>query len=229
MTRSSWRSRPRTPSHTSRPASNRAAGARRHAPQDAAPRIGQPAVVEVLHARAFGFDVVERDIEAAVLPVAIEILPEIRQLQRRAERVGRAIEPWVVVPGNPKHQPADRIGRSAAVVEHALPRVVAMRRDILTKRAEQIVEERHWKIAGADGRAQREKHTVVRMVAGGTPASVTHACSRFCQSSSTSNRSSSGRRPSSAKSSAVRANAYTAATCGRMRGGSSHEATGKFS
>ena len=36
-----------------------------------------------------------------------------------------------------------------------------MRRDILTKRAEQIVEKRHGKMTGADSRAQREKHTVV--------------------------------------------------------------------
>ena len=136
--------------------------ARRHAAQDALPRLGQPPFVEILHARTLGVDVVERRVESPFLPIALEILPEVRELQRGAERVRRAIEPRIVVPGDAEHEPSDRVRRAAAVIEQARPRVVPMRRDILTKRAEQIVEERHRKMTRANGRTERHEHTVVR-------------------------------------------------------------------
>ena len=62
-------------------------------------------------------------------------------------------------------------------------------------------------------------------------ATAAQAASRslHCQRSRRACRSSTERSPSSAKSSAARANAYTAATCGRMRRGSRSDATGKFS
>ena len=69
-----------------------------HAPQDALPRLGHPAIVEIRDARAPCRDVVQRHVQAAVLPVAIEVLPEVRQLQRGAQRVRRSIERRVVEP-----------------------------------------------------------------------------------------------------------------------------------
>src|SRR6202008_4212402 len=64
------------------------------------------------------------NIQATGPPVASDILPEIRQLQSRAERVRRSIQCLVVVAGDPPDQTADRIRRSPAVVEHVTPRGV---------------------------------------------------------------------------------------------------------
>jgi hypothetical protein len=77
----------------------------------------------------------------------------------------------------------------------------------------------------------------IETVCGGSPGSggapgwsaIAACLSRRSHPSSSACRASTGRCPSSAKSSAARANAYTAATCRRMRPGTSQDATGKFS
>ena len=75
-----------------------------YAPQDALPRLGHPAIVEIRGARPLCRDVVQRHVQAAILPVAIEVLPEVRQLERRAQRVRRWIERRVVYPSDAKHE-----------------------------------------------------------------------------------------------------------------------------
>src|SRR5258706_13469877 len=67
---------------------------------------------------------VARHVEPTRAPVAAELLPEIRQLQRRAQRVRGSIERLAAIAGSPEHESPDRIGRSAAVVENVWPRGV---------------------------------------------------------------------------------------------------------
>ena len=58
-----------------------------------------------------------RQIDAILRPVDGDVLPEIDQLQRRANAVGTT---QIIVTGTPdemQHQPSDRVGRTAAVVE----------------------------------------------------------------------------------------------------------------
>ena len=92
----------------------------------------------------------ERYIQSSAPPVDREILPEVRQLKGRAYRVRLLIEPLIIVTGDPKHEPAHRIGGSTAVVEQVDPCRVPRRHDILSKRAEKIVKERSG-AAGACG------------------------------------------------------------------------------
>ena len=108
-------------------------------------------------------DIIQRHIEAIALPVAPDILPEVRQLQRRAERIGRFIQATIGVPRDSQHEASHRVRGSAAVIEHAVPGLVAVRRDILTKRAEQILEQADRKIAGANRGAHGEKHLIRRI------------------------------------------------------------------
>ena len=108
-----------------------------------------------------------RHVQAAGAPVAAEVLPEVRELQRRAQRVRRSIERLVAIAGDPQHEPADRIGRAAAVVEHVGPRGVASRRDILTERAHEIVEERQRQIERSDRVAERDEQSARRALGGG--------------------------------------------------------------
>src|SRR5262249_11277773 len=83
-----------------------------------------------------------RHVDAAAAVVDAEVLPEVRELQSGAEAVGRLVQRRVVIAGDTEHESANRIRRSAAVVEHVAPGGVAIGRDILTERAHEIVEER---------------------------------------------------------------------------------------
>ena len=166
--RSSWRSRPAdTVTHVA-PSAEQLARASGDSAECALPGLGQPPIVQILRVRVARLDVFEWNVEPALLPVAIQILPEIRELQRCAESVRRSIERQIVVAGNPQHEAADRVGRSAAIVEQRVPGRVSMRRDILTKRAEQIVEERRseetgrglsHQAPGKSGRSDRPQRT----------------------------------------------------------------------
>ena len=139
--RSSARRRPPTPSQTARPSRNNSrvtasAAFEREAPGRADDAVREFAFVGAgIHLRLAGH------IQTAGLPVATEILPEVGQLQRRAERVRRAIERVVAMAGDAQHEASDGIGRSTAVVEHVRPRSVPIRHGILTERADEIVEE----------------------------------------------------------------------------------------
>ena len=159
-----------------------AASARPSTP--ASPKQRRVRLLEIRLPRAEGLAVRQRHVQAAVRPVAREILPEIRQLQRRAERVRRAIERFVSMAGDPQHQPADRIRRPRAVVQHVVPRCVALDGDVLPEGAEQIVEQRHRQVVRCESRRRRRRRsgrpdrrpTAVR--AGGGSASTAHASRR---------------------------------------------------
>ena len=101
--------------------------------------------------------------EPPALPVDGQVLPEVGQLQRRAQRVG-TLDRDVLAPvaGEAQHQPADRVRRSAAVVEHVRPRRVARGGDVLAERAQQIVEQLDRQVELLTGVGQRGEHRVTR-------------------------------------------------------------------
>src|SRR5207244_2770755 len=90
-----------------------------------------------------------------------EILPEIRQLQRRTQRIRRSFEPRVIIPGDPQHETSDWVRRSAAIIEQLLPRSVPLRRGILLERADQIVERSDLKIERSNRVRERDDNQVL--------------------------------------------------------------------
>ena len=104
---------------------------------------------------------VARHVQASAAPIPTEILPEIRQLKGGAQGIRGSIEPIVAIPGDPQHEPADRIRRPATVVEHVAPRSIAGRRGILTERTDEIVEQRHRQVERPNGVRNGGEHELV--------------------------------------------------------------------
>ena len=143
VARSSHLRRPVTPSATERPVQKQLARAVRDLVKRRTPRGRHPAGLEIPFLRAGSTRNLERHVQTPLRPVALEVLPEVRELQRRADGVGSRVERAVAVAGHGQHEAADRIRRTPAIVEQSLPRLVSSGHDVLSKRAEQIVEQRH--------------------------------------------------------------------------------------
>ena len=227
--RSSWRSRPRTPSHTSRPASNdsrvRAATRRKHTP----PRLGQPPIRRDPARRALSaVDIVERHVEPAVLPVAIEVLPEVRQLQRGAERIRRAIEPRVV----DARRCAARAGRpDSPSAGSSRARSPTWRSDASWYPDETRSADRRTattgRSTGANGRTERQKHAIVRIGASAYPSRTRAADSASHPAAATApRRAAAPRRQSRPPCARTRTARRRAAACAPA---AASDATGKFS
>ena len=71
---------------------------------------------------------IERNIDAALLEIARNILPEIRKLQRRAGVIGKPLPLFIAVIAKIQHQPANRICRVDAIVEQIVPGAIAITR-----------------------------------------------------------------------------------------------------
>src|SRR5436190_23590496 len=80
-------------------------------------------------------------IDSAPLEVALQILPEVRELQCRADVVRPFVKPPGIMTRNPQHKPADRVCRPPAIVKEITPARVARHSHVLTKRAQEILEE----------------------------------------------------------------------------------------
>ena len=134
VSRSSQRSRPRTASHTGRPCVEelaRSARRPRRAPPATPASCARPSrSASAAPARSRS---VERHIEPAAAPVDREDPARNSSAAAPCRPRPSSVEPRVVVAGDPQHEPADRIGRAAAVVEHVVPRRVA-RRDVTSCR-----------------------------------------------------------------------------------------------
>ena len=217
--RSSSRSRPRTPSQTARPSSKRVA---RHV--DAAPRarrvhagVMRPArqVASLApHASCTSRGTYSRPARQS-RPKSCQKFVSCSAVHSASDDRSSAV---VAIAGDAQHEPADRIRRSAAVVEHVGPRGVASRHGILTERAHEIVEQRHRQIERPNRMRERDDDQIVVLVrrrAGRVDRDAPRA-----GGAATRRAAPAARRPapspSSAMSSATRANAYTAATCGRI-------------
>src|SRR5439155_17155366 len=100
----------------------------------------QMRLLEIGFLRSAGVGELSRHIQSACAPVAPEVLPEVGQLQRGAQRIGRSIERLTLIAGDAEHESPDRIRRSTVVVELLRQRSIASRRGILAERADEIVE-----------------------------------------------------------------------------------------
>ena len=96
-------------------------------------------------------------VEPPARPVHREILPEVGELQRGAHRIRRVVERVGPIAAQAKHDAADRIRRTATVVEHVVPGRVARDDDVLLECAQQIGEERLGQLELLDGVEQGGK------------------------------------------------------------------------
>ena len=143
----------------------------------------------------------------------------------------------LVVARDPQHQPADRIGRAAAVVEHVVPRRVAGHVDVLPERAQQILEQRDRQRAGCGWwrRARRKIATRVRRLTAAAAADLCVACDAACAQALAASRRA-GDAARSARGRLRRRSRRPRAQTHRRRRhvarasrGTSSDATGKFS
>src|SRR5690348_1580180 len=109
--------------------------------------------------QAVGGDEFERDVDAALLEVAADVLPEVRELQRGASGVGERLTLGVAVAEEIEHEAADRIRGVAAISDDIVPGFVAMNGLVLTKSAKQIAErlDRNFELARGRGKGHQNR------------------------------------------------------------------------
>ena len=90
--------------------------------------------------------------------IARNVLPEIGELQRRASGVGKPLALGVAIAAQIQHQPADGIGRIAAILEHVVPGFVALHGLVLAKGREQIAKRLDGNVEGSHGRRERDEN-----------------------------------------------------------------------
>ena len=172
VNRSSSFKRPPTPSHTRRPCSKHSRVRVTQRASASAQAGGDTAGGKIVDRRTDAVIHLARHVEPSRAPVAAEVLPEVRELQRRAQRVRRRLQTRVTIPADPQHEPPDRIGGPATVVEEIGPRVVPSGRGILRERAQQIVEELERQVEFAHRVAERDEDEIVPALVDGDPRSA---------------------------------------------------------
>ena len=138
------------------------------------------------------------NVQAPVLRVAAEVLPEVGELQRGTDGVGAGQRIGVADFVKVEQEPADRVGRAATVVEQRRAIGVADRRHVLREGVEQIAEQADRETMPFD--RQREWREHVGPARRRWPAGSSRKAARSAR------RSAGVASPSSAMSSAVRAN-----------------------
>ena len=217
--RSSTRSPPCTTMRSSRPmrpGSRRASGAPKCSSARAlhleghqfAPGGRQPGGGQVFVGDAMPAQVFLGQVDAVLVPVEAHVLPEIDQLQAGADGVGLFQVLRAGGVEQMQHQPADRIGRARAVVQQRGVILVARDGDVLFEGRQQVVERRDRQLVARDGGRQRPEDPRQRRIAGAgvAPGSAPMRCSSARKAASCCCRSASLAGPSSAISSAARAN-----------------------
>ena len=121
------------------------------------PRRRHASSIEIAFVGASGLQECLGHVDATFLPVALDILPEVRQLQRRADGIGPFITTWIAIPRNPQHQTADGVGRSPGVVEDILPLRVPLHEYVLLECAQEVVEQGHLQLERPHCRRQRRE------------------------------------------------------------------------
>ena len=91
-----------------------------------------------------------------------DVLPEIRQLQRRAGRVRERLPLRVAIAAQVQHQPSHRVGRIPAVSEHILVGAVAHYGLVLHERPDQVGEWLLRQLVPRRGLLQRHEHRMRR-------------------------------------------------------------------
>ena len=95
--------------------------------------IIEAALNDIAFSKALGCGGVEGDIDTTFVEVARCVLPEIRELQRGASSVGKALALLVAIAAEVEDQAANRIGGIDAVTENGVPIRVTLRGLILAK------------------------------------------------------------------------------------------------
>src|ERR1700740_3392671 len=103
-------------------------------------------------------EAVERNVNtAALIEVARNVLPEIRELERRASEIGKPLAFGIPIAAKVENEAPHRIGGVEAITKNGLPRMVAVDGLVLAEGDEQIRKGFPWNITGADGRFERDE------------------------------------------------------------------------
>ena len=113
---------------------------------------------QIVDRDAVALRVGRRHVDAAARCVAADVLPEIRELERAADRVGARERDRVVDAVKVKQQAADRVGRAATVVEQPRAVGVAGLHGVGREGVEQVREKRGRQTVSCDGAGQRSEH-----------------------------------------------------------------------
>src|SRR5690348_12803503 len=95
---------------------------------------------DIIFRKAMRCDSIKRNIDAAFVQVARNVLPEIGKLQSGAGGVGKALALLVAIAAEIEDQTAHGIRRIEAVAENRVPIRITLGRLVLAKRLEQIGE-----------------------------------------------------------------------------------------
>lgn len=109
---------------------------------------------------------IERNVDAAFFEVARHVLPEIRHLQSSARIIGKLLPVGIAIATGIENQSSHWICRIHSIIEHAVPRRVALHTLILPERAQQIAERFLWNIFRANRLAQGSQHRMRRAALG---------------------------------------------------------------
>src|SRR5207249_3967497 len=87
-------------------------------------------------------EILLRQVDAAAVEVARHVLPEVGQLERRADVVGAALARGVAMAEEREHEPPDGIGRAAAVAEQVGEggEATGLAGGVATERLEEVAE-----------------------------------------------------------------------------------------
>ena len=110
---------------------------------------------------ARGVERLLRQIDAVLGPIARHVLAEIHQLQPGADRVGQRRAARVMAAAEIKNQPADRIGRSLAIIQDVSGRRVTRDVLILAKRGQQSQKRLARNRELVDRAPQRHEHRML--------------------------------------------------------------------
>src|SRR5947199_4469006 len=104
-------------------------------------------------------EVLLRQVNAPTVEVARHVLPEVRQLERRADVVRAALARGVAMAEEREHEPADGVGRAAAVAEQVGEggEATGLAGGVAAERLEEVVEGLERQRAGGDRVAERQE------------------------------------------------------------------------
>ena len=104
------------------------------------------------------FAILGGKIDAVDVGITSNILPEVGELQSRADRIRPLGVPFAELAADVKHQSADRVGTASAVIAELIERVVSLNPLILLEGGDQILERLPGDLAFLDRLLQCDKH-----------------------------------------------------------------------
>ncbi len=106
-----------------------------------------------------------RKVQSAARYIDAEVLPEVRQLERRADRIRFPVEATVAVSEQPQDDPSDWIRRPATIIQHISKGLIASDRYILAKCREKVRQQFLREVMFPDGAAQCDERGMVCITA----------------------------------------------------------------